>query len=45
MAELDPHGAYLDTCDIGIPHSIVFVYVSNEIEIGMVFGAIFEIQV
>jgi len=30
---------------VGVPHSIILVNVSNEIEVGVIFGAIVEIEV
>jgi len=45
VVELTPHGAYLDACDIGVPHSIIFVNMSNEIEVGVIFGAVYEVKV
>jgi len=45
VIELAPDGAYPDACDIGIPHSIIFVNVSNEIEVRLIFGAIIKIEV
>jgi len=45
IIELAPHGAYPDSCDLGVPHSIIFVNVSNEIDVGVIFGAVIEIKV
>jgi len=44
VIELAPHGAYLDACDIGVPHSIIFVNLSNEIEVRVIFGAVIKIE-
>jgi len=43
--ELAPHEAYPDACDVGIPHSIIFVNVGNDIEVTVIFRAIVEIEV
>ena len=42
--DLAPPGSYSDACDVSIPHSIGLVNVSNEIEVGIVFGVVFEIK-
>jgi len=45
VVELTLCVAYPDTFDSGIPHSIIFVNVTNEREVRVILGTVFEIEV
>ena len=38
------HGVYAYACNVGIPHSMIVINLSSEIEVAVFFGTVFEIE-